>query len=215
MINYNQQMENLINNLSGTPTLLLHSCCGPCSTAVITRLKNHFDITVFYYNPCLYPNSEYEKRLNEQIKFINKLNEEEGRNIKIVVPPFNPQSFYDAVKQVENFDKLKEGGQRCYACYLQRLTATAKYAKQNGFNYFCTTLSVSPYKHSSWLNEIGLKLQAELNTNFLVADFKKKDGYKLSQTLSRQYDLYRQNYCGCAYSYADMQNYLKNLENKS
>lgn len=215
MKNYNTEMENLIKELNGTKTLLLHSCCGPCSTAVITRLKEHFNITVFYYNPCLYPNSEYEKRKDEQIKFINKLNQEEGRDIKIVVPKFNPQSFYDAVKQVENFETLREGGARCYVCYKERLTATANYAKQNGFNYFCTTLSVSPYKHSDWLNEIGLELQNQLNVNFLVADFKKKDGYKLSQTLSRKYDLYRQNYCGCAYSYSDMQNYLNSLKNKN
>ncbi len=215
MINYNQEMENLISGFKGDKTLLLHSCCGPCSTAVITRLMNFFDITVYYFNPCLYPNSEYEKRLAEQIKFIEMLNKEQGKNIKIVVPEFKPETFYDAVKHVENFETLKEGGARCYACYTQRLAETAKYAKQNGFDYFCTTLSISPYKHANWLNEIGLKLESELNVNFLVADFKKKDGYKLSQTLSRKYDLYRQNYCGCAYSYADMQNYLKNLENKN
>lgn len=212
MINYNQQMENLISGFKGDKTLLLHSCCGPCSTAVITRLKDFFDITVYYYNPCLYPNAEYEKRLAEQIRFINELNKEENRNIKVVVPEFKPESFYEAVKSVENYETLKEGGERCYACYKQRLAETAKYAKENGFDYFCTTLSVSPYKHASWLNEIGLKLESELNVNFLVADFKKKEGYKLSQTLSRKYDLYRQNYCGCAYSYADMQNYLKTLK---
>lgn len=213
MINYNQEMENLIKDFNGNKTLLLHSCCGPCSTAVITRLKEHFDITVFFYNPCLYPNSEYEKRLNEQIKFINQLNKEENRNIKIVIPEYKPESFYESVKSVENYNKLPEGGVRCYECYKDRLKQTAVFAKQNGFDYFCTTLSVSPYKHSSWLNEIGLKLQAELAVNYLVADFKKKEGYKLSQTLSRKYDLYRQKYCGCVYSFNSMQEYLKQLEN--
>ena len=215
MINYNLEMENLIKDFKGEKTLLLHSCCGPCSTAVITRLKDFFDITVLYYNPCLYPASEYEKRLNEQIKFINQLNKEENRNIKILIPPYNPNTFYDAVKSVSNYETLPEGAERCYKCYLERLEFTCKLAKQENFDFFGTTLSVSPYKHSDWLNEIGLNLQAEHGVNYLVADFKKKEGYKLSQTLSRQYDLYRQKYCGCAYSFASMQQYLKQQENKS
>lgn len=199
-INYNQEMENLIKNLDGKKTLLLHSCCGPCSTAVITKLKDFFDITVFYYNPSLYPETEYEKRRDEQIKFLNALNKQEKRNIKIIVPTFNPNTFYDAIKKVENFEKLKEGGMRCYACYKERLEATAKFAKQNNFDFFGTTLSVSPYKHSDWLNEIGINLQKELGIKFLVSDFKKKDGYKLSQDLSKKFNLYRQNYCGCVFS---------------
>lgn len=210
MINYNLEMENLIRNFDGSKKLLLHSCCGPCSTTVITRLKDFFDITVFYYNPCLYPNEEYEKRLNEQIKFINLLNKTEGYNIKIIVPEFNPSTFYNEVKKVENYETLPEGGARCYACYHERLKATATFAKQNGFDYFGTTLTVSPYKHSNWLNEIGLNLQNQLNINFLVSDFKKKEGYKQSLLLSQKYNLYRQNYCGCVYSYTSMQEYLKN-----
>ena len=121
-------------------------------------------------------------------------------NIKIIVPTFNPNTFYDAIKKVENFENLKEGGMRCYACYKERLEATAKFAKQNNFDFFGTTLSVSPYKHSDWLNEIGINLQKELGIKFLVSDFKKKDGYKLSQDLSKKFNLYRQNYCGCVFS---------------
>lgn len=212
MINYNLEMENLIKNFDGTKTLLLHSCCGPCSTAVITRLKDFFDITVFYYNPCLHPGTEYEKRLKEQIKFIEQINKTLDRKIKIIVPPFEPHTFFDYVKKIENYEHLKEGGDRCYACYEQRLVGTHKYANENNFDYFATTLSVSPYKHSNWLNEIGLRLQQTGTSNFLVSDFKKKDGYKLSITLSRQYDLYRQNYCGCIYSFNEMKEYEKKLK---
>lgn len=200
MRNHNLDMENLIKDFKGDKTLLLHSCCGPCSTAVIDRLKNHFDITVFYYNPCLYPQEEYEKRKNEQIKFINRINEEEQRNIKILVPEFNPDNYYNAIKQINNFENLPEGGARCYVCYFERLNETQKYAKQGGFDYFGTTLSVSPHKNADWLNEIGLKLASESNVDFLVADFKKKDGYVTSLSLSKKYELYRQNYCGCVYS---------------
>lgn len=204
-INYNLEMENLIKDFDGTQTLLLHSCCGPCSTAVITKLKDFFDITVLYYNPCIHPNDEYEKRLNEQIKFIEEINKTLSRKIKIIVPPHEPQTFFNYVQKVDNYETEKEGGARCYACYEQRLEYTSKLANDKGFDYYGTTLSVSPYKHSDWLNEIGLKLQSK--SKYLVADFKKKDGYKLSITLSRQYDLYRQNYCGCIYSYNEMKEY--------
>ncbi len=214
MINYNLEMENLINGLTERKTLLLHSCCGPCSTAVITRLMPHFDITVFYYNPCLHPTKEFEKRLGEQIKFINEINKTTDNKIKIVTPDFKPETFFDYVKKVENYESLKEGGARCYACYEQRLTETHKFANQNGFDYFCTTLSVSPYKHSNWLNEIGFNLEKTGNSKYLPADFKKKDGYKLSITLSRQYDLYRQNYCGCIYSYNELKEYESKVNNE-
>ena len=215
MTNYNLEMENLIKDFDGTHTLLLHSCCGPCSTAVITRLKDFFDITVFYYNPCLHPTAEYEKRLNEQIKFINEINKSLERKIKIIVPPFEPKTFFEHIKKVNGFETLKEGGARCYACYEQRLMGTHKFANENNYNYFATTLSVSPYKHSNWLNEIGLELSKTGTSKFLVSDFKKKDGYKLSITLSREYDLYRQNYCGCIYSYNEMKEYEKNLKNNA
>lgn len=200
MINYNIEMENLIKTFDGKKTLLLHSCCGPCSTAVITRLKDYFDITVFYYNPCLYPDSEFEKRLNEQIKFINQINESLENKIKIVAPAYEPNSFLTKTVGLEN---EPEGGARCKVCYADRLNATFQYAQQHNFDYFGTTLSVSPYKHADWLNEIGLKLETD-KTKYLISDFKKKDGYKLSIDLSKKYQLYRQNYCGCKYSYLSM-----------
>lgn len=212
-INYNLEMENLIKDFDGTQTLLLHSCCGPCSTAVITRLKDYFDITILYYNPCLHPNAEYDKRLHEQIKFIEELNKSLDRKIKIIAPPHDPQSFFDYVQKVKNYETEKEGGARCYACYEQRLEYTSKFANHKKFDYFGTTLSVSPYKHSDWLNKIGIALQTENGSKYLVSDFKKKDGYKLSITLSRKYDLYRQNYCGCIYSYNEMKAYEKNKNN--
>ena len=199
-INYNLEMENLIKDFKGDKKLLLHCCCGPCSTAVITRLKNFFDVTVYYYNPCIHPQEEFEKRRDEQIKFINELNKTEKRHIKVIVPTYNTKTYFDAVSKVENYETLPEGKERCYACYEERLKQTAIFAKENGYEFFGTTLSVSPYKHSNWLNEIGLRLEKEIGVKFLVADFKKKDGYKLSQELSKKYNLYRQNYCGCVYS---------------
>lgn len=199
-INYNTEMENLIKTFDCKKTLLLHSCCGPCSTAVITRLKDYFDITVFYYNPCLYPDSEYEKRLHEQIKFIEELNATLTDKIKIIVPDYLPDTF---IKKTVGMESEPEGGARCKVCYADRIGATFEYANTHNYQYFGTTLSVSPYKHSDWLNEIGLKLENE-KTKYLVSDFKKKDGYKLSLDLSKKYHLYRQNYCGCKFSYLSM-----------
>lgn len=186
-------MEKIINNLDYRPKLLLHSCCGPCSSYTLSVLVNYFDITIYFYNPNIYPYEEYNKRLKEQIKLINELN----CNIKTVETSYDDIDYY---KYVSGYENDKEGGTRCHLCYRYRLENTFKYAKENGFDYVTTTLSVSPYKNSKVLNEIGKDLESIYNIKYLYSDFKKKDGYKKSIELSKRYNLYRQDYCGCKYS---------------
>lgn len=194
-INYDKLFCEQIQNLEGKPSLLLHSCCAPCSTLCIERLKNHFDLTVFYYNPNMSDLEEYTKRKDEQIKYINHLNSL-GENIKFVELGFLQEDFK---KIARGHEGDKEGGARCYLCYQLRLKKTFEYACSHNYDYFCTTLSVSPYKNSEWLNQIGLSLQTP-KTKWLPSDFKKRDGYKISRTLARAQNLYEQNYCGCEYS---------------
>ena len=201
MTNYDLELTNLIADLKQknvTPTLLLHSCCAPCSTTALSRLCETFKITVYYFNPCLYPDAEFEKRKNEQIKLINELNKELDNKIEIVEPSHNEADFLQVAAGLEN---ELEGGKRCYVCYTQRLKGACQFAKEHGFDYFGTTLSVSPYKHADWLNEIGFKLQDEFGVKYLPADFKKKNGYLFSINQSKKYNLYRQDYCGCRFSY--------------
>lgn len=200
MKNYDLELTNLITELKlkkQSPKLLLQSCCAPCSTTALSRLSEIFKITVYYYNPCLYPESEFEKRKNEQVKLIGLLNEKLKNKIELIVPKHNEQSFLELTKGLEN---EPEGGGRCYVCYTQRLTGACQMAKEMGFDYFGTTLSVSPYKHANWLNEIGYKLQEEYGVKFLPADFKKQNGYLFSINESKRLGLYRQDYCGCRFS---------------
>ena len=173
------------------PKLLLHSCCGPCSTVCIERLIESYDVTVFYYNPCIFPEEEYCKRLEEQKKFLA------DKQIEIIDPLYDNNSYEELVK---GFELEKEGGERCKICFRQRLEATATYAKDNGFDYFSTTLTVSPHKNTLIINEIGEKISNELDIKFLSANFKKQNGYLRSIELAKEYNLYRQNYCGCRYS---------------
>jgi len=194
-INYNELMKEEINSLDYVPRLLLHSCCGPCSTAVISRLTEYFDITVIYYNPNIEPQEEYEKRKKEQIKFLT-----EYKSI-------NKVDFMDCDYSNEDFRKIvvglenePEGGVRCHACYRLRLEKTAQLASKNNYDYFCTTLTVSPYKNAQIINPIGESLAKEYNLKYLLSDFKKEEGYKKSIELAKEYDLYRQNYCGCLFS---------------
>ena len=175
-------------------TLLLHSCCGPCSSYVLSYLKEEFDITLVYYNPNIYPRREYYKRYNEQKRLIKEMFNDE---IKIMNCPYIPFVYYSKVFKNK---KDKEGGSRCHICYKLRMEKTAKLAKKYGFDYFTTTLSVSPYKNSDVLNEIGKSLEEKYHVNYLESNFKKKDGYKKSIEYSKEYNLYRQNYCGCKYS---------------
>ena len=197
-INYDCLMEKIIMEnraKSRVPTLLLHTCCAPCSSAVIERLAKDFKITVFYYNPNIEPYEEYLKRKEEQKKFLK------------VFPSPNPLNFLDCDYENEEFKKLalglekeKEGGPRCFRCYRLRLLKTAQKAKELGFDYFTTSLSISPYKNAQKLNEIGLELEQVCGVPYLVSDFKKNDGYKKSILFSKEYNLYRQDYCGCVYS---------------
>jgi predicted adenine nucleotide alpha hydrolase (AANH) superfamily ATPase len=195
IMNYDDEMMNTINLMKGTPKLLLHSCCAPCSSAVITRLSPYFDITIIYYNPNIDSKEEYEKRKQEQIRFISEF--ESVNKIDYLDCENDPSIFYEKVKGLEN---EPERGARCPVCFKLRLEKTAYEAKRLGYDYFATTLTVSPYKNSNQINEIGKFLETVYNVKYLASDFKKKDGYKLSIELSHKYKLYRQNYCGCVFS---------------
>lgn len=190
-MNYNEEMKKIIKNLDKNNKILLHSCCGPCSTAVLTRLKDYFDITVLYYNPNIEPYEEYLKRKEEQLKVLKEF------NIKFMDIDYLNEEYHE---KVVGYEKEPENGLRCHICYRLRLEKTAKVAKDNSFDYFGTTLTVSPYKNSKVLNEIGKELEKIYNIKYLLSDFKKEDGYKQSIELSKKYNLYRQNYCGCLYS---------------
>lgn len=192
-VNYNREMENIIENLSEKKSLLLHSCCGPCSTAVLKRLTDRFDISIYFYNPNIYPESEFYKRAETQKDVIAKM----GGSIELIVGSYEEDKYFESVKGLED---LGEGSLRCKNCYEFRLREAARYAKANSFDYFTTTLSVSPYKNAAWINEIGRELEEEVGVKFLYADFKKKEGYKESIVLSKKYNLYRQDYCGCKFS---------------
>jgi Uncharacterized protein conserved in bacteria len=174
--------------------LLLHSCCAPCSSAVLERLADEFQITIYYYNPNIDTPLEFMRR-REEIDKIQKL----GISFDVITEKYKPAEHDKAIKGLE---RLGEGSQRCYECYKLRLQKTAIYAKDHGFDCFATTLSVSPHKNSQWLSEIGRAAAQEFNIEYLDHDFKKKDGYKRSLELSKELNLYRQNYCGCKYSKA-------------
>ena len=195
-MNYNLLMEKEIENISEkAPTLLLHACCAPCSSAVLERLGNIFDISILYYNPNITDEGEYHKRLDEIHRFCEKFKTK--YKIKVIDGRYDPNEFFDIAKGLE---KEKERGPRCYKCYLLRLEETARVAEKLGYSYFTTTLSLSPYKNSNWINEIGEDIDKKYKTNYLYSDFKKNNGYKRSIELSKEYNLYRQNYCGCIYS---------------
>ena len=193
-MNYQNELDKLISSLTYKPNLLLHSCCGPCSTEVLTYLEPYFNITVIYYNPNIEPIKEYLKRKNEQIRFINEFNQE---NIKFLDCDYDNNVFHEQVKGLEH---ELEGKARCPVCFRIRLEYTALKAKELGFEYFGTTLTVSPYKNSKQINTLGGILSNKYSIKYLYSDFKKKDGYKKSIELSKKYNLYRQDYCGCLYS---------------
>ena len=190
-MNYNEEMKKIIKTFDSKKSILLHSCCGPCSSSVIERLKEYFNITIFYYNPNIEPIEEYEKRKSEQLRLLNEL------NIPYLDIDYLNEEYHEKVIGYEN---EKENGARCPICYRLRMEKTAKVAKENNYDYFGTTLTVSPHKPSKIINEIGLDLQKEFDISYLVSDFKKEDGYKRSIELSKEYGLYRQDYCGCLYS---------------
>ena len=202
-INYQKELEKVIEGWAcqeRVPTLFLHSCCAPCSSYTLEYLSQYFKITVFYYNPNIYPEEEYAKRVEEQKRFIEAL---PAKNpIDFMEGPYDTQRFYDMARGLEH---VPEGGERCFKCYELRLEEAAKMASAMGFDYFTTTLSISPLKNARKLNEIGEALGSRYGIKHLPSDFKKKDGYKRSVELSAQYGLYRQNYCGCVYSFREME----------
>lgn len=200
--NYQKELDNIIQKLQGkVPRLFLHSCCAPCSSYVLEYLCPFFDITVFYYNPNISASAEYKKRVEEQKRLIAAYNAEgKGHPIKIVEGDYEPERFYEAVN---GYEQCGEGSERCFRCFDLRLRETAIKAKEQGFDYFGTTLTISPLKNAAKLNEIGLELSEEFKMPWLPSDFKKKNGYKRSVELSVQYELYRQDFCGCSFSKAE------------
>ena len=194
-INYDNVFKNIINSLDDTKKVLLHSCCAPCSSQVLSRLSDYFNVTVLYYNPNIEPFNEYEKRKEEQKRFIKTF---KGKNkIDFLDCDYDNESFKNIAK---GYEDAPEGGERCHRCYNLRMEKTCILAKEKGYDYFCTTLSVSPFKNSQVLNQIGHDLEQKYNVKYLYSDFKKEDGYKKSIEFSKKYNLYRQNYCGCIYS---------------
>lgn len=203
-INYQKQLDNLLIQLkkeNKKPSLLLHICCAPCNSYVLEYLSSYFNITVFFYNPNISFEDEYKKRVNEELRFLKEF--PLNNAVKFVEGNYDPKSFYTIAKGKEN---LQEGGERCYSCYELRLMESAIYASENKFDYYTTSLSISPYKNTDWLNEIGVRLGKEYGVEYLISDFKKKNGYKRSIELSKEYNLYRQDYCGCIYSKIQREN---------
>lgn len=195
-MNYDKLMIDEINSIEKSdPTLLLHACCAPCSSACLERLGDTFKITILYYNPNIDNEDEYNKRLEELHKFISMFKTK--NEIKIIDGRYDTNEFKSIVLGLE---EEPERGKRCYKCYKLRMEETAKVADKLGFDYFATTLSLSPHKNTNWINEIGEDLDKEYNTKYLYSDFKKHEGYKRSIELSHEYNLYRQDYCGCIYS---------------
>ena len=200
-MNYQKEMEKQLSNLekeNKVPRLLLHSCCAPCSSYVLEYLSNYFEITVFYYNPNIFPENEYTKRILELQMLIKDMNTK--YEVSFLAGAYDREKFYELAKGLEH---LKEGGERCFRCYNLRLEEAARIAQDGEFDFFTTTLSISPMKNAEKLNEIGMKLGVKYGVDYLQSDFKKKNGYKRSIELSKQFGLYRQDYCGCEYSYRD------------
>lgn len=197
-INYQKVLEKTLAGITDgntTPKLLLHSCCAPCSSYVLEYLSNYFEITLLYYNPNIFPKEEFDYRLNEQRRLISELT---VRNpIRLIEGRYEPQEFFDIAKGLE---KTPEGGERCFKCYRLRMEEAASVAVKEDCDYFTTTLSISPLKNAEKINSIGEELEALYGIKHLTSDFKKNDGYKRSIELSKEHNLYRQNYCGCIYS---------------
>lgn len=200
--NYQKELEKILNGLDGqdhcAPRLLLHSCCAPCSSYCMEYLRDYFQITVFYYNPNITEKEEYRKRVQEEIRLIEAYNRQESRRkIDVLEGDYEPERFLELARGLE---ACKEGGERCFRCYELRLRRTAELAREMGSSYFTTTLTISPLKNAAKLNEIGEALVGEYGVRWLPSDFKKRGGYQRSIELSKEYGLYRQDYCGCLYS---------------
>lgn len=232
-INYQRELDEILDFLSKgfqnqqtrlssckKPSLLLHACCGPCSSYVIEYLAKYFDITIFYYNPNIFPAEEYERRLNELKNLLPRFPAALQNNVKFVEQNYDPEEFYSAleIKNHPEFAGEPEKGERCRRCYQFRLKRAFKYAAENNFEYFCTTLSISPFKDAEKINRIGKELclsNPEKNPKWLPADFKKNGGFKRSLELSQEYGLYRQQYCGCVYSKTNTEKFRAEHNNNS
>lgn len=202
-VNYQKLLDEIIMKNERediTPSLLLHSCCAPCSSYTIEYLSQYFSITVLYYNPNISEQAEYEKRKAEQIRLINSMPVK--NKVDFLDCGYDSGEFFDIAK---GYEDCREGGERCFRCYRLRLEKTARTARDNGFDYFCTTLSISPLKNAQKINQIGYESEKKYGVVWLPSDFKKREGYKRSIELSREFDLYRQNYCGCIYSKRERQ----------
>lgn len=202
---YQKQLDELITSLSDKkPSLLLHACCAPCSSYVLEYLSEYFKITILYYNPNIYPQTEYERRLQELIDFLPKFEPAIKNKIQLIQTEYNPEEFFNAIDIKTNPELASEPerGERCRRCYKFRMQKAYDYAKQNNFDYFCTTLSISPFKDAEKINILGNELQnlSESGPKWLTSDFKKKNGFKRSLEISSEFDLYRQDYCGCSFS---------------
>ncbi len=203
-INYQKKLENIIERNKREdilPSLLLHSCCAPCSSYTIEYLSDYFKISVLYYNPNISPRKEYEKRKAEQIRLIQSMPVK--NDVNFADCDYDCNEFFKIAK---GYEDCREGGERCFRCYEQRLRRTAQEAQKGGYDYFCTTLSISPLKNAQKINEIGERLSEEYGVLWLPSDFKKREGYKRSIELSKEYNLYRQNFCGCVYSRREAEN---------
>ncbi|MDO5026196.1 MAG: epoxyqueuosine reductase QueH [Tissierellia bacterium] len=209
-INYQLELEKILKEeeKKDTPSkLLLHSCCGPCSTYVLEYLSNYFEIGLLYYNPNIFPKEEFNFREDEQRRLIEKI--PSRYPIKFIQAPYEPKVYYDYIK---GYEKDKEGGERCRLCFDLRLKEAARLAKKLGYDYFTTTLSISPHKKSQILNDLGEKIAKEYGLKYLFSDFKKKNGFKRSVELTEKYDMYRQDYCGCVFSYREAEDRKKAKE---
>ena len=195
--NYSAEMDKIAADVTGIrrPSVLLHSCCGPCSSSVLERLTTDFDVTILWYNPNLYPESEYDKRLETQLELLDKSGMKD--KVCILIEPWRSDDYYAVIEGTED---EPEGGKRCERCFRLRLSETARIAAEKGFDFFCTTLTVSRYKNSPLINELGEAAGKEAGVSWLPSDFKKHGGEQRSQFLSREYGLYRQDYCGCEFS---------------
>ena len=203
-INYQKKLENIIERNKREdilPSLLLHSCCAPCSSYTIEYLSDYFKISVLYYNPNISPRKEYEKRKAEQIRLIESMPVK--NDVNFADCDYDCNEFFKIAK---GYEDCREGGERCFRCYEQRLRRTAQEAQKGGYDCFCTTLSISPLKNAQKINEIGERLSEEYGVLWLPSDFKKREGYKRSIELSKEYNLYRQNFCGCVYSRREAEN---------
>lgn len=198
-INYDFLMKEQLKDIPKGEKILLHSCCAPCSTTSIERLAQDYDITIFFYNCNITRKDEYEKRFNAVKELVSKLSSLYGK-IEVVDGNYNPEVW---LKMCKGLEHEKERGKRCYLCYKLRLDECAKFARKEGYKYFATTLTLSPYKKTDWINQIGEELDKEYGVTYIYSDFKKNNGYKRSIELSDEYNLYRQNYCGCAFSLRD------------